>query len=85
MEVSGVTPRRPTSCAPFSRRCTNWTTKAVWKHGYRRYAENQRLLVDGLRELGIHALIERRYQSPIITSFFIPTTTGSRLRSSIVG
>jgi 2-aminoethylphosphonate-pyruvate transaminase len=39
---------------------------------YRRYAENQQLLVDGLRELGIHALIEPRYQSPIITSFLYP-------------
>ena len=37
-----------------------------------RYRENQRLLVDGLAQLGIHALIAREHQSPIITSFLYP-------------
>ncbi len=39
---------------------------------YQRYSENQQLLVSGLQELGIRALIERQYQSPVITSFLYP-------------
>ena len=39
---------------------------------FHRYSDNQRQLVDGLADLGIQSLIERRYQSPIITSFLYP-------------
>ena len=37
-----------------------------------RYRENHRRLVDGLAELGVHALIAPEHQSPIITSFLYP-------------
>jgi 2-aminoethylphosphonate-pyruvate transaminase len=39
---------------------------------YARYAENQKLLVSGLQDLGIRALIAPEYQSPIITAFHCP-------------
>ena len=39
---------------------------------YARYCENQRLLVEGMQELGFRCLLPREYQSPIITSFFSP-------------
>jgi 2-aminoethylphosphonate-pyruvate transaminase len=38
-----------------------------------RYAENQRLLVDGMLEIGFQTLISRERQSPIITSFLYPS------------
>jgi 2-aminoethylphosphonate-pyruvate transaminase len=39
---------------------------------HQRYCDNQQQLVDGLAGLGIQALLERRHQSPIITSFLYP-------------
>ncbi|QJT09574.1 2-aminoethylphosphonate--pyruvate transaminase [Oceanidesulfovibrio marinus] len=39
-----------------------------------RYSENQRLLVQGLRELGFRTLLPDVLQSPIITSFLYPET-----------
>jgi 2-aminoethylphosphonate-pyruvate transaminase len=39
---------------------------------HRRYCENQRLLVEGLADAGIHALVPRDVQSPIITAFLYP-------------
>lgn len=39
---------------------------------YARYCENQRLIVEGMQELGFRCLLPREYQSPIITSFFSP-------------
>jgi 2-aminoethylphosphonate-pyruvate transaminase len=38
----------------------------------RRYRENQRLLVQGMAEIGFRTLIAREFQSPIITSFLYP-------------
>ncbi|MFT5758964.1 MAG: 2-aminoethylphosphonate-pyruvate transaminase [Alteromonadaceae bacterium] len=38
----------------------------------KRYAQNQRLLVDGMRELGFKTLLTDKLQSPIITSFLSP-------------
>jgi 2-aminoethylphosphonate-pyruvate transaminase len=37
-----------------------------------RYSENQRYLVEGLEKAGFEAYIERKHQSPIITSFLYP-------------
>lgn len=39
---------------------------------YDRYLQNQKLLVEGMKELGFQALIKEEYQSPIITSFVYP-------------
>lgn len=39
---------------------------------FARYSENHRLLVDGLRELGIVTLVPPPHQSPVITSFLYP-------------
>ena len=39
----------------------------------KRYHENQRTLVKGMRELGFTTLLKDSDQSPIITSFFSPT------------
>ncbi len=38
----------------------------------KRYQKNQRLLVDGMRELGFKTLLADELQSPIITSFLSP-------------
>lgn len=40
---------------------------------HQRYHENQHILVEGMAKLGFMALIESKYQSPIITSFIYPT------------
>lgn len=37
-----------------------------------RYASNQKMLVAGMERLGFSALLEKEYQSPIITSFLYP-------------
>jgi 2-aminoethylphosphonate-pyruvate transaminase len=39
---------------------------------YARYCENQKLLVKGMNELGLNALLPLEMQSPIITSFLYP-------------
>ncbi|MDR1068653.1 MAG: 2-aminoethylphosphonate--pyruvate transaminase [Clostridiales Family XIII bacterium] len=39
---------------------------------YRRYTENRRLLTAGMAELGFDALLPKRLQSPVITSFLYP-------------
>ena len=39
---------------------------------YKRYCENQKLLVAGMAELGFQALLPADFQSPIITSFLYP-------------
>jgi 2-aminoethylphosphonate-pyruvate transaminase len=41
---------------------------------YSRYSENQKMLVQGMRELGFTSLLEDQIQSPIITSFLSPRT-----------
>lgn len=38
----------------------------------RRYAENQRLLVEGMQQIGFRPLLVPRHMSPIITSFLYP-------------
>lgn len=38
----------------------------------KRYAENNKYLIEKLQELGIRPYIEGRYQGPIITTFFYP-------------
>lgn len=37
-----------------------------------RYAENNRLLIEGMRQIGFQSLVTAEYQSPIITSFIYP-------------
>ncbi len=39
---------------------------------HRRYLENHRVLVEGMRNLGFKTLLEDRYHSPIITTFLYP-------------
>jgi len=39
---------------------------------YKRYSENHRILVDGMRELGFTPLLPDDLQAPIITSFLYP-------------
>ncbi|MCL2219943.1 MAG: 2-aminoethylphosphonate--pyruvate transaminase [Chitinispirillia bacterium] len=39
---------------------------------FRRYSENQRILVEGMAEIGFKALLPKELQSPIITSFLYP-------------
>jgi len=41
---------------------------------YKRYCENQRLLVEGMNSLGFKALLPKNLQSPIITSFLYPSS-----------
>jgi 2-aminoethylphosphonate-pyruvate transaminase len=41
---------------------------------YKRYCENQHLLVSGMMELGFKALLPKELQSPIITSFLYPNS-----------
>jgi 2-aminoethylphosphonate-pyruvate transaminase len=40
---------------------------------YARYCENQKILVEGMEELGLKVLLPRELQSPIITSFLYPS------------
>ena len=40
---------------------------------YRRYANNQKTLVTGMKKLGFEPLLDEKFQSPIITSFLYPT------------
>jgi 2-aminoethylphosphonate-pyruvate transaminase len=42
----------------------------------RRYYQNNRLLVGGMRELGFRPLLSDKYQSPIITAFHNPPDPG---------
>ncbi|MED4452594.1 2-aminoethylphosphonate--pyruvate transaminase [Metabacillus fastidiosus] len=42
---------------------------------FKRYSENQKCLVRGMKELGFTALLDEKYQSPIITSFLYPENT----------
>jgi len=37
-----------------------------------RYAENQKILVNGMKDLHFEPLLDEEYQSPIITSFYYP-------------
>lgn len=39
---------------------------------YARFSENQRRLVDGCAELGLLTVMEKRWQSPVITAFAYP-------------
>lgn len=39
-----------------------------------RYRNNQRVLVERMREIGFQPLVDENYQSPIITSFMYPET-----------
>ena len=39
---------------------------------YRRYQENQALLVQGMQEMGFKCLLKKEQQSPFITSFYSP-------------
>ncbi len=39
----------------------------------KRYSENQRILVEGMEKLGFKPLVERKNQSPIITTFLAPS------------
>ena len=41
---------------------------------YSRYAFNQKVLVDGMRNLGFKTLLPDEMHSPIITSFITPTS-----------
>ena len=41
---------------------------------FARYRNNQQMLVSGMRALGLRCLLEKRYQSPIITAFLTPTS-----------
>ena len=43
-----------------------------------RYRANHQLLVRGMNDLGFECLLEAKYQSPIITSFFNPAHPGYR-------
>jgi len=40
---------------------------------FKRYDGNRRILISGMRELGFETLLEDRWISPIITTFFCPT------------
>ena len=42
----------------------------------RRYAENNRLLIEGMAALGLRTYIDRKYQSPVITTFLYPEGVG---------
>ena len=37
-----------------------------------RYIDNQECLVDGMEHLGFYTVLDRKHQSPVITSFFYP-------------
>ena len=38
----------------------------------KRYYENNHLLIQRMKEMGIHSYVEQKYQGPIITTFFYP-------------
>ena len=40
---------------------------------HKRYCENHRVLVEGMRSLGYKTLLPDEWQSPIITSFYYPS------------
>ena len=42
------------------------------KERYKRYYNNNRLLIDKMKKLGFDTYVDNRYQSPIITSFVYP-------------
>lgn len=46
-----------------------------------RYKNNQRLLVQGMQELGFTTLVEESLQSPIITSFYSPKNNSYAFKS----
>ncbi|KAB7709196.1 2-aminoethylphosphonate--pyruvate transaminase [Bacillus aerolatus] len=39
---------------------------------FKRYEQNQKRLVEGMKEIGFEALLDEQHQSPIITSFLYP-------------
>jgi 2-aminoethylphosphonate-pyruvate transaminase len=41
-----------------------------------RYSNNQKTLVEGMKNLGFAALLQKELQSPIITSFYYPAKGG---------
>jgi len=41
---------------------------------YKRYSENNHLLIEKMNKLGFRSYIDRKHQSPIITTFFYPET-----------
>jgi 2-aminoethylphosphonate-pyruvate transaminase len=43
---------------------------------YRRYSENRRILVEGMRGLGFETLLGDEVQAPIIVTFLMPSTPG---------
>ncbi|MED3855462.1 2-aminoethylphosphonate--pyruvate transaminase [Priestia megaterium] len=42
---------------------------------FKRYQENQKMLVEGMSEIGFETLLQAKQQSPIITSFIYPKDT----------
>lgn len=48
---------------------------------YARYARNQRLLVQGMRELGFETLLNDDLHSPIITSFYSPKASSYQFKT----
>jgi 2-aminoethylphosphonate-pyruvate transaminase len=47
---------------------------------YRRYRENQQILVAGMKELGFRPLLDKLNQSPIITTFLSPASVDFEFR-----
>ena len=51
----------------------------------RRYAENCKVLIEGMRELGFRTLLPDRLQAPIIVTFHMPRMRSSCSRASMTG
>ena len=48
---------------------------------FERYAKNQRVLAAGMEKYGFKSLLEKKFQSPIITSFLYPDSAAFDFQS----
>ncbi|MEK1829119.1 2-aminoethylphosphonate--pyruvate transaminase [Priestia megaterium] len=68
---NGALPLQLMRFGHFIRLSWNLKKKGVQAR-FKRYRENQHLLVTGMRKLGFNTLLQSKQQSPIITSFLYP-------------
>ncbi len=74
--ASGATRRRPMRSRPSSRRSTCTRPRAAQPGRLARYTANRDAIVAGMRKLGFETLLEDRWLSPIIVTFFNPAHPG---------
>lgn len=62
-------------CWPLHRLCESWSREGGIEARQKRYAENNRLLIEGMKLLGFQTYIAPEVQSHIITTFLYPENT----------